>query len=230
MRLARNCLAMMGLICIVGVTQPTISANAQSEKSATVTISFFSSFGRPITGCDVADFKSFNDPDKSNYANRFHGLTASGIPFGRTYRVILKCQTVAAYTPFSKGLFGPYWVSVNRAEEFIPLDAWLRRTHGDYYPHLAAYVVDDRPSSGQLWIRLIGDYSGDMEVSHVDPKSASAHFYNFEPGRFLLLLFDGDKLVCNNQIDLLGPDGQIRLFVSPSGCTVKGLAAADPVK
>ena len=196
----------------------------QQKQSATVTLGIFRSFGQPIAGCHVAGFLSFNEGDKTEYGGSFHGLTGTGIPFGKTYRAILSCQKV--------GVFGPFWVSVERTHQFIVLGVWSHR--GDYYtgaePRLTIYLAGNPvPSTGQQWIKIVGEYSDDQEVDEVSADSHSARFYNFFPGRFLLLLLTADQTLCVKQVDLLGPGAKLQLQVSSNGCIVKPLAAAKTV-
>lgn len=201
-------------------------ADTQSERIATVTIGPVSSFGEPIVGCRVEDFQSFNTNDKRNYESRFRGLTGTGIPFGQ-YRVILKCHPWGRVSPF---LVSAVWVE--RSDEFIPIGKWLKPYPGDYNtgadPRLTVNVVG-APTAEHQWIRLVGENSGEMEVDQVSAESQSARFYDFTPGRFLLLFFVNGRLVCNKQVDLLGPGAKIELSALSNGCTVKGLTAAQPV-
>src|SRR5579864_6191134 len=198
------------------------STSGQAKQSATVTLSLFTSFGEPIAACHVEGFLSFNEGDRTEYGSRFHGLTGTGIPFGKTYRAILRCR--------GEGVFGPFWVSVQRTHAFVVLGVWSRPGHGDYYtgaePRLTVYVVGSPvPKNQQQWIKIVGEYSDEQEVDEVSFDSHSARFYNFFPGRFLLLLVTADKLLCDKQVDLLGPGARLQLLVSRNGCTVKTLAA-----
>jgi hypothetical protein len=223
--LAHRCIPAVILLSVA--LPPLFSADTQAGRIATVTISPLSSFGEPITGCRVEDFQPSNKGDRSNYESRFRGLTGTGIPFGQ-YRVIVKCHRWGAVNPF---LVSAVWVE--RPNEFIVIAKWLKPYPGDYNtgadPRLTVEVVGATRTE-HPWIRLVGEYSDETEVDQVGAESQSARFYNLNPGRFFLLLFADDKLVCNNQVDLLGPGAKVKLSVLPSGCIVEGLTAARPVK
>jgi len=224
MRASSCCFA---AIVLASVGLAAGSTSGQPRRSATVTLSLFSSFGEPIAACHVQGFLSFNDGDKTEYRARFHGLTGTGIPFGKTYRAILKCER--------ERVLGPFWVSVQRTHAFVVLGVWSHPGHGDYYtgaePRLTVYVIDSPVSkTEQQWIRIVGEYSDEQEVDEVSVDSHSARFYNFFPGRFLLLLVTADKLLCDKQVDLLGPGARLQLLVSRNGCTVKTLAAVKAVE
>lgn len=224
MRASRCCIAAI-MLASVGLVASSISG--QPRRSATVTLSLFSSFGEPIAACHVEGFLSFNEGDKTEYRSRFHGLTGTGIPFGKTYRAILRCE--------QGGILGPFWISVQRTHAFVVLGVWSHPGHGDYYtgaePRLTVYVAGSPvPKTEQQWIKIVGEYSDEHEVDDVSVDSHSARFYNFFPGRFLLLLVAADKLLCDKQVDLLGPGARLQLSVSPSGCTVKALAAVKAVE
>lgn len=216
--------------CIVAIMLASValmagSTSGQAKQSATVTLSLFTSFGEPIAACNVEGFLSFNEGDKTEYRGRFHGLTGVGIPFGKVYRAILKC---------AKGRFwGPYWISVERTDEFVALGDWYH--HGDYYtgaePRLTVYVMGSSvPKTVQQWIKIVGEYSGEQEVDKISSRSHSAQFYNIFPGRFLILLLSDHGLLCSNQVDLLAPKARIELSVVPRGCVVKGLAEATAIQ
>lgn len=194
-------------------------------KSATVTVVFFDSFGKAQPDCRVHGFKAFTETDKREYGARFDGMIGKGIPFGRTYRVILSCT--------NQRLIGPFWVSVRRADQFLVLSQWEHQ--GDYetgeIPRLTVSVSSE--SNHKLldsgWVKIVGLYSNGQELDRIDPQSRSARFYDVTPGRLLVIVIAGDKLACTQQIDVLGPEARLDLSLSEHGCEARGQNAVSVV-
>lgn len=183
-----------------------------------VTVSAVDSFGRPRADCKVAEFRSMDD-EEVDYVDRFDGLTGHDIPVGHSYRIHLRCADAESA--------GPFFALVNRQDAFLVLGAWLNR--GDYEtgstPRLTVNVDQARSQiSSEAWVKIIGIYTSVSEADRIDSQTHSARFYDPQPGRYLLLLLDGEKVVCTKQIAIEAPKAQLRL-VLPSPCRIDALSS-----
>jgi hypothetical protein len=201
-------------------------ATGPQKMAETVTIHFVNHFGVPWQDCHVEEFASTIGDDGSDYASRFHGLTARNIPFNRSYRLVLECTKVG-YPSF------PFYVDVLRDRTFIVVSSWLHR--GDYQTGLGPRLTVSlaRPQSeraAQAWVKVVGVYIDYLHSEGVDQQSGEAGFDWIVPGTYMVLLLTPEKLVCAKQIDLLEPHGRLELDPTPNGCTAKALALVKVIE
>jgi hypothetical protein len=215
-------LLFLALTAFLGLHSPSQDASPWIKQRATVTLTYFDSFGHSAGDCEVKEFTSFNEGDATDYGRYFTAMVGKNIPFGKSYRVTLSCD--------QRGMFGPLWASVEKPDQLIILSSFW--AHGDgsrggdyntgFDPRLTISVtpIKDTHLSGRLWMKLMGVYMNQTELAHVDPKSGSAQFFMVFPGRFVLLVLDDNKLVCTKQMDLLSGDATLKISISSSGCRI----------
>jgi len=206
---------------LVALAFATLSAHSVAKgsrsTSATVSLSILDSFGKQRQDCHVIEFSSSYPYHKAELKARFSGYTATEIPFG-WYRIRLRCDDLQH--------LGPEYVYVERNQEFFVVSQW--RHFGDYVtgPRLAVNLetAPDVQLSKQAWIRAVGIYTKESEVSKIDPASHSASFYDIVPGRYLLLLLDGEQIVCSKPVDFLESDAKLSLSISTEGCATSAIS------
>jgi hypothetical protein len=194
---------------------------------ATVTLSVVDAFGQQQSGCHVEKFISHENGAKADLKGRFHDLVGVGIPFGMDYDVGVKCS--------DQGSVGFSTIAVRRDGQFIVLTAGPLRE--DYYtgvsPRLSVLAdpISKKYISGHRWVEVLGVFSDFRETDRIDSETKMARFYYYGlvPGKYVMLLFDGDKSVCTIQLDILGPEARLALSVSEQGCEAKGLNAVKVI-
>ena len=190
------------------------------QQFATVRLKVLDSYGQQRFACRVVSFRQQKPEGNAEYRDSFDGLVGSKIPFafGISYSVLVDCAdgSRASY-PF---------VYVTHSEELLVLVSWTPR--GDYVtgpePRLAVSVnVDSRMRlTDQTWIKAVGVYTNDWEVAQVDPRRFQAGLFSIVPGRYLVLLLDGEKLICTQQIRFLREHAHLALSLSTEGCKAQG--------
>ena len=169
------------------------------EQYATVSLKILDSYGHQRPGCHVTKFRRKKTQGGADYQGSFSGLVGSKIPsgFGLTYDVLVYCTDGShASNPF---------VAVTRSEEFIVLVGWV--PDGDYVtgpdPRLKIKVDADSAANiaDHAWIKAVGVYMDDSEVAQIDSQSHSAGLFSIVPGRYLILLLNGEKVICTQQIN-----------------------------
>ncbi len=213
------------LTLLLGVWIPLGAGPNPPQKFATVTLSVLSSLGQSQAGCHLLEFVLLDDGANADYKSRFDGLVGKNIPFGYSYRVSVKCT--------DPGAGGSFWIPVLRSDQFVVLSSW---------PHLGDYFTGDEPrltvsvsrhsgaqTLGQAWVKVIGVYVDGREVDKLDSQSGATRFYHLEPGRFLVLLLTGERVLCTKQIDVLGPEARLELSLSGQGCKAEGLSSVKVV-
>lgn len=199
----------------IGITA-CVARLVTASSLATVTLLPLDSFGGARQGCQVVEFVTLDDLE-TDYKMRFEGLRAKNIPFGADYRTHIKCDD-------QRGS-GPFFVTVNRSDQFIVLGSWLHR--GDYVtgpsPRLTVSVAGtlDAGPSPKTWVKIVGVYLDHSETGKVDPESHSAMFYDLVPGRYLVLILSGKKLSCTKQVDFFGAHTGLDISISQKSCTAR---------
>ena len=210
-------LQVLALVASTSVAAPTDAA----LKTGTVTLSVLDSFGRPRSDCHVTRFFSDAPYDKAEHKNKFDKYVGQKIPFA-AYTLFLGCDDGEH--------LGPVYVDVSRPQEFVVVGRW--RHMGDWVtgsePRLAVSVETDAEAhlSDQAWVKVVGVYVDSAEVDKINPQTHTADFYAIFPGRYLVLLLDGDKIICTRAVEFL-PEFQshtkMKVSVSSAGCKVDGL-------
>lgn len=192
----------------------------QHQKFATVTLNVLDSFGLRRPDCSVAEFVLQDDDGNLDFRDHFTHLVGRDIPYGSSYRVRVKCADDSTQ--------GPFLISVTRANEFRVLGAWLHR--GDYVtatPRLKIFVARNHTEqSHDSWVDLVGVYLHTSHTDSIDPDSGEAAFYNIVPGRYIVLLLNGEKLTCLKQIDFVEVPARLQLYPANGACTIKVLSGA----
>lgn len=194
-------------------------------KMATVLLSVRDSFGHQESSCNLQEFVLLDEHKNIDYKERFDGLIGRNIPYGTTYRLHVKCADDRSG--------GSFLVSVSRPNQFIVLSSW--RNIGDYVtrpvPRLAVLISADsaRQLSPQAWVKLVGVYRDRNEIDRIDPQSHTASFYDVVPGRYLILLIDGEKLACTKQIDFLESPAHLELSLSKEGCKAESFSSVQTI-
>ena len=63
-------------------------------------------------------------------------------------------------------------------------------------------TVSQCESNEHLWIRFVGFYAADLIESHVS-SAGQYHISGVNPGKYVAMLFDEDKLVVAKQLEML---------------------------
>jgi len=218
---------LFALILLIGHDAPSLSLDAPAQRSATVTVVVLDSRGHPQAGCKVLAFARLNDGTnkdiaKTDYKDKFDGLIGRNIPFGYRYQVDIRCG--------EEGVRGTFLASVERADQFIVLSGWTNL--GDYVtgpvPRLEVFVRREstRQIEHKTWVKLVGLYLDTSEIDEVHPQTQSASFFSIVPGRYFLLVVDGESLACAKQIDFLESHAQLELTLSKEGCKAERTSSA----
>ncbi len=198
-----------------------------APKIGTVTLSVLDSFGRPRSDCHVTRFFSDAPYEKAEYKNKFAKYVGEKIPYA-AYTLFLRCDD-------GKPL-GPVYVDVSRPQEFVVIGRW--RNIGDWVtgpdPRLSVGVETDSEThlSDRAWVKVVGVYVDSAEVDEVNPHTHLAGFYRIVPGRYIVVLLDGDKIVCTKAVEFLQefqPHAKMKMSVSAAGCKVDGLGSTRPL-
>jgi hypothetical protein len=203
------------LVTVFGIGTTIESLPRPPHKVAQVTLRFVDSFGNPQEGCRVVEFSSMDDDAKVDYSKSFDGLVGEKIPYGNRYKVFVKCLGEKSRVATV--------VSVGRPEEFIVLSEWLHL--GDYVTHerisISVQSKSGKQLSNDVWVKLVGIYLDNSELDRIDPQSHSAKFYDIPPGRYIVLVMDGEKLACTKQIDFLEAGARLDISLMEHGCKVE---------
>lgn len=193
------------------------------RKTATVTLSVLDSFGHPRSDCHVVQFSSDEPFRKAEYKNKFTKYAGANIPYA-IYTLLLRCDDGQT--------LGPKYITVGRPKNFFVISQW--RHFGDWVtgpdPRLAISVETDSETklSGQAWVKVVGVYVDSAEIDEVNPQTHTASFYDVVPGRYLVLLLDGDKIICTQPVEYSAdPESHAKLKLSASlgGCKVESLGS-----
>jgi hypothetical protein len=166
----------------------------------------------------VSEFLSTADPTAIDYSDKFEGLVGRKIPvmgIYRPFRLHVHC---------SDGSSGPYFVSVSQAETFALVGGWAHL--GDYVtgPEARLTISLASPLSEELshvmWVKTVGVYLDTSETERIDPQSNSAAFYTVVPGRYILFILTGNRVICMKQVMLQGPHARLKLSISEQSCKV----------
>jgi hypothetical protein len=204
------------------------TSNRTESKVGTVTLSVLDSFGHPRSDCHVTEFASDEPFKKAEYKNKFTSYVGENVPYA-VYTLFLRCDD-------GKPL-GPVYVDVNRPQEFVVIGRW--RNMGDWVtgldPRLAISVETDAEThlSDQAWVKIVGVYVDSAEVDRLNPRTHEASFYKIVPGRYLVLLLDGNKIICTRPIEFAGEfqaHAKMKLSVAAGSCKVDGLGSVRPVE
>jgi hypothetical protein len=199
-----------------------------APKIGTVTLSVLDSFGLPRSDCHVTRFFSEAPYKKAEYKNKFAKYVGEKIPYAG-YTLFLRCDD-------GKPL-GPVYVDVRRPQEFVVIGRW--RNMGDFVtgtdPRLAVSVETDAEThlSDHAWVKVVGVYIDNAEVDQLNPQTHEASFYEIVPGRYLVLLLDGNKIICTRPIEFAGEfqsHAKMKLSVAAGSCKVDGLGSVRPVE
>ena len=221
----KNLLVSLHIFTLVVLNCLGTQSRAES-KTGTVTISVLDSFGHPRLDCHVVQFSSDAPFKKAEYKNRFSKYVGTNIPYAFAYTLLLRCDDGQT--------LGPKYITVGRPKEFFVIGRWQH--FGDWVtgpePRLAISVKTDAETklSGQAWVRVVGVYVDSVEVDEVDPQTHMASFYEIVPGRYLVMILDGDKVVCTAPVEYSAePEShaKITLSVSLGGCQVGGLGPSS---
>lgn len=193
------------------------------EKFATVTLDVVDPFGHQQTGCSVMRFARTDRDEEGDYTARFDGLIGKNIPFGNEYATFVRCS--------GQGTAGFVHASVRRPDQYMVVVVSAQR--GDNVtgevPRLAVSIRGDLKSriSGTTWVEVIGIYVDTREIDRTDPETGPARFYGLGigPGRYIVLVHTGDKLVCTQQIDILGPEARVGFLLSQLGCSAEAASS-----
>jgi len=206
------------LLIIFGTCVMIAGEQIPRKQYATVKLKILDSYGRSRQGCRVTEFHLHKPEGDAEYRGSFDALVASKIPFGNTYSVLVKCAdgSIASY---------PY-VGVTHSEQLLVLVSWI--PDEDYVtgpePRLAIAVSTDSKSrlSDHAWVKAVGVYADGTEVAQVDPVTGVAGLYSIVPGRIIILILDGEKLICTQQINFLREHAHLALSLTPDGCKAQG--------
>lgn len=150
-------------------------------------------FGEHLTGCYVEGFRFVASPGHEwiEYRDHFHGLSASGLPYGE-YEASVQCREMKVYSAVKLHLPGQF--------EVISLGG--RITRSDHKPSSLVIQMPAAPTGGDLWwvvlSRLYGNglYVGQFE--HLQ----SAQVGDPEPGSYLVTVLSSGGYECVKEIDL----------------------------
>jgi len=202
--------------------------NHTVSKTGAVTLSVLDSFGHPRSDCHVTQFASDEPFKKADYKNKFDKYVGENVPYA-AYTLFLRCDD-------GKPL-GPVYVDVSRPQEFVVIGEW--RNMGDWVtgpdPRLAISVETDAEThlSDQAWVKVVGVYVDSAEVDELNPQTHVASFYKIVPGRYVVLLLDGNKIICAKPIEFAGEfqaHAKMKLSVAAGSCKVDGLGSIRPVE
>ncbi|HTZ72474.1 MAG TPA: hypothetical protein VMB47_01005 [Candidatus Aquilonibacter sp.] len=165
----------------------------------------------------MKEFVSWGAGDKAgaDFATRFQSLSANGIPLS-LYRLVLQCA--------DHGLFGPFWVSVDRSDESVAIGLWLHK--GSYFtgglPRLTVSTapVSSSDNAGEQ-LKMLPVFVTD-EKTETEPVNASgtSEFYDITPGTYVLVLVRDGRTLCANAVNVFGWQARLALTENASGCTV----------
>lgn len=81
------------------------------------------------------------------------------------------------------------------------------------------------------WIKLVGMYVDSSEIDRIEARNRSASFYEIVPGRYVLLVLEGEKLACARPIEIVELPARIELSLSANECSAgagSGVKRLDP--
>jgi hypothetical protein len=92
--------------------------------------------------------------------------------------------------------------------------------HSEKRPELWGTVTPFREYSKDIWVRLMSVYSGDLIENRVE---GSGHFEvaGLYPGRYLLFVFDKDRLIDWRSVDFLGGQQRVDVVIKPTKQAVR---------
>jgi hypothetical protein len=213
-------------ILSLGALNAMAAPRDTAQKAATITLSVLDSFGHPRLDCHVVQFSSDAPFKKAEYKNRFSKYVGTNIPYAFVYTLLLRCHDGQT--------LGPKYITVGRPKEFFVIGQWQH--FGDWVtgpdPRLAISVETDAETklSGQAWVKVVGVYVDSVEVDEVDAQTHMASFYEIVPGRYLVMILDGDKIICTAPVEYSAePEShaKIKLSVSLGGCQIGGLGPSS---
>lgn len=216
----------LSLAIVSGLGATFCIQSAPQQKASTVTLRVLDSFGKPQSDCHLREFVLLDEGRGRDYLDHFTGTVGRDIPYGLTYRAHVKCADQRAG--------GTFLVSVGRSDEFLVLASWLNL--GDYVTGPEARLtVAVRPTqetelTNGAWIKLVGAYVDRTEVDKINSESHTARFYHVVPGKYLMMLFIGDRVICTKQIEFVAASANLELTISGQSCNMAsqtGVKLAD---
>ncbi len=174
---------------------------APESDLAVVTVVVSDTFGRPIPGAQIT-LAAVGPSEKFTAIGG--ETTLEPIPFGR-YDLQVR---LAGFEPRSERIRIYQPIAVFH----IGLEAGA--IHSDKRPELAGTISPDTKGRSDLWVRLVALYSGDLVENTVD---RSGHFElgGMALGKYLLFLFQKDKVVATKTLDVLGGKQAVELTLEP---------------
>jgi hypothetical protein len=181
--LSRNRIAATLLLANFGM--PGFSQDRSEQiNTARITVTAVDGFGSPLSTVVV---DSFVDEKGRDRAARFHGPTASGIPFGQ-YRITLHSDSAFVNTTFGVDVAAPH-VLITAAFEWPGVENV--RITGELQGRLAGFP----PTWGDWWCKAAGLYSRLEYESAVTPADLRFNFGKVPPGIYVLACAANKKFV-----------------------------------
>ena len=177
-----------------------------AEQTAAVSIELVDSFGRSAGGTTVLEFVNHEGKD---FADRFHGTNAAGIPFG-IYRFRLSSEKLG---------FRSDRLEVDRDQVSVVVTGF--RWHIDYArgkePRLQGELLSVPPLlRGAIWVRLVPIYE---EWSKTVPvhEGHTFTFVNIPAGAYVVIVASGPNVLKTAPVVVEHPRSFMSIDLAESG-------------
>jgi hypothetical protein len=186
-------LTTLGLLASLFLGQQRASG---ASDSATVRLVLSSTFGKPL-GEALAVLKAVGPTEE--YRQSGNPVVFPRIPFG-----LYDLEIYAGGFATLRQRVGIY-----SSEVRLRLGLYVSQLGPeDRRPEVAGTIKSHEKSQKDLWVRLVPWYSGDFIEDQVTP-SGEFCLRDVHPGRYVLLVFDSEKLIITKQLEY--PGGKLSL-------------------
>jgi hypothetical protein len=188
MRFAKCKLAILGLLAFPWLGEQP--AGGASEL-ATVRLVLSSTLGKPL-GRALAVLKAIGPSEE--YRQSGDPITFPRVPFG-LYDLEIYASGFATLHQR---------VGIYNSEVRLRLGLYVSQLGPeDQRPEVAGSIKSYEKGQRNLWVRLVPWYSGDFVEDQVAP-SGEFCLRDVHPGRYVLLVFDSEKLLITKQVEYTG--------------------------
>jgi hypothetical protein len=174
---------------------PALILGSPHGESSDLRMVAVSSFGDPLTSCRVESFRASPAVPgmPQEYAGRFLGLTAKGIPFGR-YEAFLRCSEGRLHAV----------IALDQSDQFEVVPRNERLIIGERgAPKLVISLDAPRPMREIWWVRLVGLYNQSNSTSEFSASTAAANFDAPDPGSYLVTIISTAGYQCIKGVELV---------------------------
>jgi hypothetical protein len=174
--------------------------NEDVPETAAVELTLSAVFGRPV-GKALAVLKAIGPPKQ--YRQSGETIRFEKVPFGL---YDLEIQAAGFSTRRER-------IEIYQPEVHLWFGLFVSPLHGDQRPEITGSIMPHETNPKDLWVRLVPLLGSDFVEDRVGP-SGEFRLTGVHPGRYVLLVFNQEKLLMTQPVDFPGGKLALNLDVS----------------